>query len=87
MGKTLTRREELAHTLLLILCAVIWGSAFVAQSIGAEFVGPFTFISMRSLLGAAALLPVIGVTSALKKKKNGGAVMSADEKKYQTLIL
>ena len=76
------RKDNLIGSFLLMLCAVIWGSSFVAQTTGAEFVGPFTFISMRSLLGAAALLPVIGVTSALKKKKNGGAVMSADEKKY-----
>lgn len=76
------RKDNLIGSFLLMLCAVIWGSSFVAQTTGAEFVGPFTFISMRSLLGAAALLPVIGVTSALKKKKNGRAVMSADEKKY-----
>lgn len=76
------RKDNLVGSFLLMLCAVIWGSSFVAQTTGAEFVGPFTFISMRSLLGAAALLPVIGVTSGLKKKKNGGAVMSADEKKY-----
>lgn len=64
-----------------MLCAVIWGSSFVAQTTGAEFVGPFTFITMRSLLGSAALLPVIGVTGALKKKKTGSNKMTADEKK------
>lgn len=74
------RKENLIGSFLLMLCAVIWGSSFVAQTTGAEFVGPFTFISMRSLLGAAALLPVIGVTGALKK--NGRVKMSAEEKKY-----
>lgn len=76
------RKDNLIGSFLLMLCAVIWGSSFVAQTTGAEFVGPFTFISMRSLLGAVTLLPVIGVTGALKKKRNGSNKMSAVEKKY-----
>lgn len=76
------RKDNLYGSFLLMLCAVIWGSSFVAQTTGAEFVGPFTFITMRSLLGATALLPVIGVTGALKKKKTGSNKMSAEEKKF-----
>ena len=34
--------------MLLILTALIWGSAFVAQSIGMEYIGPFTFGAVRS---------------------------------------
>ena len=64
-----------------MLCAIIWGSSFVAQTTGAEFVGPFTFICMRSLLGAAALLPVIGVTGMVKKKKGTDRKMTAEDKK------
>ena len=52
------KRDNLVGSLLLTLCAVVWGSSFVAQSAGAQFVGPFTFISIRSLLGSAFLLPV-----------------------------
>lgn len=44
--------------LLLLLCAAIWGFAFVAQVVGAH-VGAFTFNSTRFLLGAASLAPVI----------------------------
>ncbi len=76
------RKDNLIGSFLLMLCAVIWGSSFVAQTTGAEFVGPFTFISMRSLLGAVTLLPVIGVTAGVKKKRNGSNKMSAEEKKY-----
>ncbi|MBQ3137832.1 MAG: DMT family transporter [Clostridia bacterium] len=76
------RKENLYGSFLLMLCAVIWGSSFVAQTTGAEFVGPFTFISMRSLLGAVTLLPVIGITGAVKRKKGNGEKMTADEKKY-----
>lgn len=44
---------------LLILTATIWGVAFTAQSVGMEYIGPFTFNAVRNLLGAAALLPCI----------------------------
>ncbi len=47
--------------LMLVCAAMIWGSAFVAQSVGMEYVGPFTFQAVRSLLGGLALLPVIGL--------------------------
>ncbi len=76
------RKDNIVGSFLLMLCAVIWGSSFVAQTTGAEFVGPFTFISMRSILGAVALLPVIGVTAGVKKKRNGNSKMSPEEKKY-----
>ena len=46
-------------SLLLLLTALIWGSAFVAQRLGMEHVGPFAFLSSRNLLGFLALLPVI----------------------------
>ena len=39
------------QSLLLFLTAVIWGVAFVAQSAGMEHLGPFTYNSVRSLLG------------------------------------
>jgi drug/metabolite transporter (DMT)-like permease len=42
---------------LLLLAAVIWGSAFVAQRVGMSYVGPLTFNGVRFALGAFALLP------------------------------
>ncbi len=47
------------HTLLLFVTAMIWGSAFVAQSVAAELIGPFTMMGVRTLLGGCFLLPVI----------------------------
>lgn len=44
---------------LLLLTALIWGAAFVAQRLGMEHVGPFTFNGVRFLLGALALQPLI----------------------------
>lgn len=45
--------------ILLLLTAMIWGFAFVAQRVGMDFVGPFTFNGVRFALGALALLPFI----------------------------
>ncbi len=53
--------------LLLVLASVIWGVAFVAQSVGMEHVGPFTFNGVRNLLGSLVLVPVIFFFS--KKKE------------------
>lgn len=61
--------KELRHILLLVLGSIIWGAAFVAQSVGAEHVGPLTFLSIRSWLGAFSLIPVIMVMDRRKGKK------------------
>ena len=45
--------------LLLLLAALIWGVAFVAQSVGMDYMGPFTFNGARFLMGSAVLVPVI----------------------------
>lgn len=45
--------------MILLLTTVIWGCAFVAQSVGMDHIGPFTFQAVRCLLGVLALLPVI----------------------------
>lgn len=52
---------KVRNSLLLVLTALIWGIAFVAQSEGGDAVGPYTFNCIRSLIGAAVLLPVIYV--------------------------
>ncbi len=47
------------HILLLLLAAIIWGFAFVAQKAGMEFIGPFAFNGIRFALGALSLLPLL----------------------------
>lgn len=44
---------------MLFLTAFIWGTAFVAQSVGMDHLGPFGFNGIRSLIGGVALLPCI----------------------------
>lgn len=52
-------RRVLNADWLLLLTAVIWGSAFVAQRVGMDHVGPFTFNGVRFTLGALVLLPLV----------------------------
>ncbi|PIQ29842.1 MAG: EamA family transporter [Bacteroidetes bacterium CG18_big_fil_WC_8_21_14_2_50_41_14] len=52
-------RSILGHEALLLLTAIIWGLAFVAQRAGMESIGPFVFNGIRFLLGSISLLPVI----------------------------
>ncbi len=61
---------KLRSNLILVTTALIWGFAFVAQSVGMEFVGPFTFNSVRSLLGAVVLLPCIALLDKLNKRNS-----------------
>ena len=53
----------LKSDLLLLLSATIWGFAFVAQRIGMDHVGPFTFNGIRFFLGAAVVIPFIARNS------------------------
>ena len=60
--------NNLKYSLLIVFAAFIWGSAFVAQSIGMDYIGPFTFNSIRFIIGGIVLLPVIMIMERLKKK-------------------
>lgn len=53
------KSTQLKHSFLLLLTSAIWGFAFVAQSVGMEYVKPFTFNSIRSVIGAFFLIPCI----------------------------
>lgn len=57
------------QSLLLLLTATIWGTAFVAQSTGMEYIGPFTMNAIRCFLGGLVLLPVIFL---MNRKKVAG---------------
>lgn len=52
-------KTQLKGIVILFACAFIWGSSFVAQSVGNESVEMFTFNGIRTVLGALVLMPVI----------------------------
>ena len=53
------KNKEVKAVLILLLTAAIWGFAFVAQRVGMQHVGAFTFNGVRFALGSVSLLPVI----------------------------
>lgn len=53
------KKEQIKGSVQLLIATLIWGSAFVAQSVGMDHIGPMTFQAARSLLAVAALIPVI----------------------------
>lgn len=71
------KKGQMKSPLLLLLTATIWGVAFVAQSVGMDYVGPFTFNSVRSIIGGIVLIPCI----FLLNKINGNEEDFSIEKK------
>ena len=67
-------KAQIKNSFLLFLTAFIWGSAFVAQSVGMDHVGPFTFNCVRSFVGGLVLIPCIAFLRSLKKKEEGNKV-------------
>ena len=59
---------KLKNAFILALTAFIWGTAFVAQSVGMDHLGPFTFNGVRNFIGGIALLPCIVLLGRLEGK-------------------
>lgn len=79
------KKGNLRSSALLLLTACIWGVAFVAQSVGMEYVGPFTFNFVRSILGGLVLIPCIFFLK--REKKAEAEKVSEEEKKAQRKTL
>lgn len=68
---------------LLFLTAFIWGTAFVAQAVGMDHIGPLTFNMARSFVGGIALIPVCLVFARIKSPEQ----RQAEKKERKTLLL
>lgn len=67
------KKIEWKSPALLFLTAVVWGVAFVAQSVGMDYVGPFTFNCIRCLIGAVVLVPCIWLLDRWKQRPDGAS--------------
>ncbi|MDY3250531.1 MAG: DMT family transporter [Candidatus Choladocola sp.] len=76
------------NPLLLLLTAVIWGVAFVAQSVGMDYVGPFTFNFVRCMIGGVVLIPCIFLLDRLngKDRKKEQKISRAQAAERKTLL-
>lgn len=68
----------------LLLTAFIWGVAFVAQSVGMDYIGPFTFNCVRSIIGGLVLIPLVFILG--KKTKADRTEEQTKEYKKNTVI-
>ncbi len=73
-------KKTIQSSIMLTLTAFIWGVAFVAQSVGMDYVGPFTFNTVRSFLGGMVLIPCILLFSNNKKTSGTVAKQSINNK-------
>ena len=68
------------NPLLLLLTAFIWGSAFVAQSVGMDSMGPLTFSCVRSIIGSIVLIPCIFVLDRWRSPQERERIAHMDRK-------
>lgn len=59
--------------ILLCITALIWGTSFVAQRLGVQYIGPFTYTAVRFLIGTLSLLPMILIMKKLNSKQESPA--------------
>lgn len=74
--------KNLKGSIILLIAAMIWGFAFVAQDVAAEIIEPFTLNGVRFIIGSVALLPVILVMS----KKTGRPLLEKTKEDRKVLI-
>lgn len=65
------KKMTVKGVIMLLLTAFIWGVAFVAQSVGMNYIEPFTFSCIRSLMGGIVLIPCIWFLDSWNAKNSG----------------
>lgn len=78
-------KNRVKGNLMLLMTSAIWGFAFVAQSSGMDYIGPYTFQTARCVLGVAALLILIIVMDSIKKKN--GTYKKPEKEEKKTLLI
>ena len=78
--------KSLRGSLLLLLGAVIWGAAFVAQRVGMDHLGPYTFNGIRMLLAWLVMIPVTALFERKNKKAPGFAGRDLKEQRMAGLL-
>ena len=73
--------------ILLLITAIIWGFAFVAQRAGMEYLGPFLFNAIRFVLGSASLIPLLIYNKKRKFKKEKLLAFNNKHYVYGSIIM
>ena len=80
-------KKKLRGSAFLLLATIIWGSAFVSQSLGMDHIGPFTFQAIRCLIAVLGLIPVIFLFDWKKGESKDFFKKWADKKLWKAGIL
>ncbi|MBK5261724.1 MAG: DMT family transporter [Peptostreptococcaceae bacterium] len=79
--------KKVKSTIFLMLTAIIWGTAFVAQREGMSSIGPFMFSALRMYLGTLTLIPIIYISLYRTKLNKNYVPKSASEEKAGNKLL
>ena len=83
------KTHKVRNSLLLLLTALIWGTAFVAQSVGMDYVGPFTYSCVRSLIAGIMLIPCIAFLNKVNPNQEEKEICRDESRRkaYQKKLL
>lgn len=84
--RKMNKKMQLRNSFLLLLTATIWGTAFVAQSVGMDYVGPFTFNMLRCLIGGIVLIPYIFLSNKVSGSEKKRIEERETKSEKKTLI-
>lgn len=79
-------KTQTKHSLMLMLCAFIWGTAFVAQSVGSGM-GAYSFLAGRSWLAVLVLIPTVFAFDAVRKKQGQPYGWPKEKSERKTLLV
>lgn len=85
-SNTHKQKTQLKGVLILLTTAFIWGTSFVAQSIGMEKIQAFTFNGIRTVMGGLFLLPVILIREMIKKRNVKGDIEPSPVSSHQNIF-
>ena len=81
------KNKWIRQVIFPLVAAIIWGTAFVFQSEGAEYVGPFTFNTMRCAMATVFLGLILFGRDVLAKRKPRADAQPAEPREVKTLLL
>ncbi len=68
-----TEKQGIRGEIFLTITAIIWGTSFVVQKVSLDYIGPFTFVALRFILGGLFLLPVVLLLGFIKQKNTAAS--------------
>ena len=83
----MSQKMQWRNSLLLLLTATIWGTSFVAQSVGMDYVGPFTFNMLRCVIGGIVLIPCIFLLNKIAPSGKKRSLTEEEQKKEKKTLL